>query len=219
MKNFARVAGNPHPIRVHMTEKEILRRAIRAAQALTLGGMVAATAACDEEVPAPGDSTDTAEDTAADGATTEAISATDTGGVDTPTPDVEADLSPADTGEDAVEDASEDAEPDVEADASSDADPDAEPDALIDASPDADPDVDPDTPEPDVSEPDVERDAPGPDTDEATCTTEPDTICPDACTQDNDADCCNEIEWCFWDPGFGCACAVPGPFVPPTMAA
>ena len=190
-----------------MTEQEILKRALRAAQALTLGGMIAATAACDEEVPVPGDSSDTSGDTTADGSTDD-VSATDTVGVDTPTPDVEADLSPADTGEDAIEDeGGEDAdETDAESDTLSDADPDGDSDVEADIDPDAPPrpDVDPDAP-------------PRPDVDEATCKAVADGVCPDACTQDTDVDCCDEIEWCSWDADFGCACAVPGPFVPPTM--
>ena len=203
-----------------MTEQEILSRALRAAQAVTLGGMVAATAACDEPVPEFKGGEDAAGDTTADGSVDVADSGgTDTSGGDTPTPDVEADLSPPDTAPDAIEDVPEpDAEADAEGDLLADVEPDAETDAEPDAEPDADPDAvaDADTP----PEPDVRPDAPPePDTDGATCKDTVDGICPEECTRDDDADCCNEVELCTWEPSWGCACAVPGPFVPPTMAA
>jgi len=55
------------------------------------------------------------------------------------------------------------------------------------------------------------------------CSAERDGICPEGCTQDNDADCCEQVnsdfEWCTWDPGFGCGCAVEGPFAPPSLGA
>ncbi len=44
--------------------------------------------------------------------------------------------------------------------------------------------------------------------------------CPEGCTQENDVDCCEEIdsewEWCDWIDGY-CSCAIMGPFVPPSM--
>jgi hypothetical protein len=47
------------------------------------------------------------------------------------------------------------------------------------------------------------------------CSAVADSICPDVCTQDTDADCCNRIDLCDWT-GRGCGCAVEGPFAPPT---
>lgn len=45
-------------------------------------------------------------------------------------------------------------------------------------------------------------------------------VCPAECTMDNDIDCCESNNGC-WDSGvcWEGGCAVPGPFVPPRMAA
>ncbi len=79
-------------------------------------------------------------------------------------------------------------------------------------------------PDPDVTENDNGSDTGAdvtPDVTPPTCSAEVDDVCPDVCTVDNDADCCNleggDPPWCEFDPEFGCACAVPGPFVAPEM--
>lgn len=54
------------------------------------------------------------------------------------------------------------------------------------------------------------------------CSKEPDGVCADGCTRDDDADCC-ELQgrqrgmWCSYDPNAGCACAIEGPFAPPSF--
>jgi hypothetical protein len=76
-------------------------------------------------------------------------------------------------------------------------------DASSDAQGDAAMDVAPDAPPLDV----------GP-----SCADEPDDVCPDGCTVDDDYDCCvaSDPDWCTYDPEWGCGCAVEGPFAPPT---
>lgn len=69
---------------------------------------------------------------------------------------------------------------------------------------------------PDASIPDAEPDA-------ITCSEIKDDQCPEFCTVDDDADCCenqnDEWTWCSFEPDWGCACAVEGPFAPPRFAA
>jgi hypothetical protein len=52
-----------------------------------------------------------------------------------------------------------------------------------------------------------------------TCSESFDRVCPEGCEASNDADCCEQSGDCLWHEGEtgGCACAVPGPFVPPSM--
>lgn len=58
-----------------------------------------------------------------------------------------------------------------------------------------------------------------------TCRAERDEQCPMECTRDNDVDCCDQYSagfgggLCFFDPSFGCGCAVEGPFAPPSLPA
>ncbi|MBU6159504.1 MAG: MSCRAMM family adhesin SdrC [Myxococcales bacterium] len=58
-----------------------------------------------------------------------------------------------------------------------------------------------------------------------TCRAERDEQCPMECTRDNDVDCCDQYNagfgggLCFFDPSFGCGCAVEGPFAPPSLPA
>ena len=48
--------------------------------------------------------------------------------------------------------------------------------------------------------------------------TQQDGLCPQGCTTFNDADCCTTDSFCNYDMNSQqCFCAVPGPFVPPTM--
>lgn len=47
------------------------------------------------------------------------------------------------------------------------------------------------------------------------CSPVADSICPEECTQDTDADCCNRIDLCNWSRD-SCGCAVEGPFAPPS---
>ena len=49
----------------------------------------------------------------------------------------------------------------------------------------------------------------------AVCSEERDGQCPDTCTTETDADCCEADDWCIWNPDWGCECAVEGPFAPP----
>ena len=44
-------------------------------------------------------------------------------------------------------------------------------------------------------------------------------VCPEHCDEDNDVDCCEEIDWGYgeWSDEYGCMVAIPGPFVPPCM--
>ena len=55
---------------------------------------------------------------------------------------------------------------------------------------------------------------------QAECKPELDGVCPPGCNENNDADCC-EVDygygWCYFDPSYGCGCAVEGPFAPPQM--
>ena len=53
--------------------------------------------------------------------------------------------------------------------------------------------------------------------DARTCNTdEPTGICPEGCSIDEDIDCCEREDLCSWAGG-ACSCAIPGPFVPPSM--
>ncbi len=91
------------------------------------------------------------------------------------------------------------------------------PDSAVDVPPDVDGDVSPDV----VVEFDVTGDSGVP----VTCLVERDAQCPGECTRDNDIDCCDEYNagfgggLCFFDPSFGCGCAVEGPFAPPSLPA
>ncbi len=51
------------------------------------------------------------------------------------------------------------------------------------------------------------------------CVVETDGVCPEECTTENDGDCCEGQDWgsCMLDSVHGCSCAVPGPFVAPSM--
>lgn len=56
---------------------------------------------------------------------------------------------------------------------------------------------------------------------ENVCSKERDGKCPDGCTRDNDADCCETAGesggmWCSYSSDWGCSCAIEGPFAPPT---
>jgi hypothetical protein len=68
------------------------------------------------------------------------------------------------------------------------------------------------------SPPDATADAEG-DQDTATCSGVSDDLCPSFCTRQNDADCCEQNRRCRWSQERGCGCAVPGPFVPPSIVA
>ncbi|MFT6397229.1 MAG: hypothetical protein ACJAYU_001975 [Bradymonadia bacterium] len=77
-------------------------------------------------------------------------------------------------------------------------------------------DTAPDVVLPDTSIPDSEPDA-------TICSEIKDDLCPESCSEDDDADCCEDQNddgvWCSFDPGWGCSCAVEGPFAPPRFAA
>ncbi len=89
------------------------------------------------------------------------------------------------------------------------------------------PDVSIDTPGPDTDPPDVIE--VGPDVPESVdvdldtavaCSDEQDDVCPEGCTVDDDWDCCYYWDFdCYYEPGWGCGCAVEGPFAPPSVAA
>lgn len=53
------------------------------------------------------------------------------------------------------------------------------------------------------------------------CSKERDGVCPSECNRDDDADCCENPEngprYCNFHPDYGCACAVEGPFAPPSF--
>lgn len=196
------------------------QRSIRAALAVTLG---ATLAACGSEPAGADDGRDDggAGDTSGD------TTPVDTGDDSTDIPDVTNDLAPppdTTTQPDAIPpDPPDVVAPDVplvDVGEPDTAEPDViEPDVT---EPDvAPPDVvDPDTSEPDVALPDVDEDA---DVDEPVdCKAETDGQCPVGCTVDNDRDCCESRTdfpegWCFFDPSFGCGCAVEGPFAPPSL--
>lgn len=215
-------------------EAQIRRRALRAARAATLGGMLVGAAACNEDPPATGGTDDTAGADAADGTSSD---------VETDTPDdaesdVETDAetdAAEDTNEDVAADTPVDAEPDtaedtaedVAMDSSEDGDlidivDDPETDVPTDVPTDADADVAEDTAM-DVSDaddaPDIEVGDTDTDVGDVICKDAEDGLCPETCTVDNDYDCCVIDPLCFYDPDFGCGCAVPGPFVPPAMVA
>ncbi len=69
---------------------------------------------------------------------------------------------------------------------------------------------------PDTSVTDAEPDV-------LSCSEITDDICPEFCSENDDADCCeaqnDEWTWCDFDPEWGCGCAVEGPFAPPRFAA
>lgn len=97
--------------------------------------------------------------------------------------------------------------PDVGTDSGNDAGGDTTPDTGDDTTPDTPLDTAPDTPI-DVA---------------PTCSIEEDGVCPEGCTTDDDADCCVaqnvDWEWCYFNPEWGCECAVEGPFAPPSFGA
>lgn len=201
-------------------------RALRAAHAVTLGGMFALPACGD---PASADAgtdaahTDDSGDASADAS---ADVSADTGLPDADLPDATTDApigdapDPSDTDRDtAPPDAASDAPDDVASDATGDAAADlGDPDAgdTVDVT---DPDVtDPDVTDPDVTDPDVTD----PDTGETPCKEFEDNVCDPSCTRDNDFDCCLDGalpgEFCSFDASFGCLCAIEGPFAPPSLA-
>jgi len=222
------------------TERSLRLRALRAALAVTVGSV--ALTGCSSE---SGSSPETDVDSATDSATDVAV---DTAGVDSGDDDdvsVAQDGLSSDVTEDAV--ASDDTAtvPDSAGDASVDPGaPDADVaeldssvvedvlagDTVDDVSSDgtgADDaaDVLPD-PVDDVSGDvmvgvDVDGDTGVP----VTCRAERDEQCPMECTRDNDVDCCDQYSagfgggLCFFDPSFGCGCAVEGPFAPPSLPA
>lgn len=52
------------------------------------------------------------------------------------------------------------------------------------------------------------------------CSKELDGVCPESCTRETDADCCedqnaNGAMWCSYNSEWGCSCAIEGPFAPP----
>lgn len=190
------------------------QRSLRAALAVTLG---ATLAACGSEAAGADD----VQDDAGAGDTSGDTTLVDSG-EDTAPPDVSNDLAPPPdtiTQPDAIPpDPPDVVEPDVPLVDVTEPDT-TEPDVR---EPDVtEPDVtEPDVSEPDISEPDVDEDA---DIDERVdCKAETDGQCPVGCTVDNDRDCCESRTdfpegWCFFDPSFGCGCAVEGPFAPPSL--
>jgi hypothetical protein len=202
-------------------------RALRAAHAVTLGSAVLFVSACGTDATEVGDDTSTPID-------------------DTGTGDVSGDVTEDSNGDDAASDVSDPdgVAPDAtEPDAT---EPDAtEPDATepdVEQPDVTEPDVEqpdveqpdvtePDVTEPDVTEPDVtepditELDATdaadaSPDAESPGCKESTDDVCPVECTEQNDYDCCmlsGEPGWCTFDPEWGCACAVEGPFAPPSL--
>ena len=209
------------------------RRALRAVQAVSIGGVAFASQACGSEASSSGGEEDV---TNVDGAVSADAEldipeqdirvdvAEDVGedaeldtGVDAAT-DAELDSIEPDVAADVAEDVPQDTSVEVGADTAIDTTPeDVTPDAPEDTAPDTAPDVEPDA-EPDVAEDVAIDSADGGDS----CEPEEDNVCPENCTQDNDWDCCQRFADesglpCFYDPSFGCSCAAVGPFNPPTM--
>ncbi|MFT4704070.1 MAG: hypothetical protein ACI81R_001766 [Bradymonadia bacterium] len=195
------------------------RRALRAVQAVSIGGVAFVAQGCGSDASGSDDNDDV---TSVDGSVTTDVA------IDVP----ELDIS-VDTVEDVGEEVAEDVELDsTEPDVSPDVDPpddvtaDVGEEVSEDVAPDAPEDVRPDAPEPDVAQ-DVAPDAPDDTVTEVTdggdsCEDVEDNQCPDECTQDNDFDCCQRFidetgAPCFYDPGFGCNCAAVGPFNPPAF--
>jgi hypothetical protein len=207
-------------------------RALRAAHAVTLGGMIAGAAACNDDVPRAGDEPDndantldtSGGDAALDVATPDAPDTTpmdvmepmdsivpDVSEPDTTAPDALDVMEPMDTAPDTERDVMEpmDTAPDTERDVMEP--PDTTPDTAIDTTPDTAMDTTPDV---------------APDTDGAACNAERDDICPENCQAVDDYDCCAAQwgsadgaipEFCFFEPGIACDCAAVGPFNPPEL--
>jgi hypothetical protein len=220
--------------------RQIRMRALRASLAVTLGSSLLFACSGDAGGNGGTDSEGSADAISADGTTLpdganaeDGIADTDPG-TDTPepNPDAEADVAvPPDADDVAVDgsspepDATVDVEspdttPDVDRDVALDVDPDVEVDAVADidpgdvTAPDADLDVDLDTGS-DLDTADVV-----PDGVSSVCLAETDSQCPTECTPNTDYDCCmasGAPGLCFFDPGFGCGCAIEGPFAPPSM--
>lgn len=53
----------------------------------------------------------------------------------------------------------------------------------------------------------------------AECSKTLDDVCPESCTAETDADCCEARNangmWCSFSSEWGCSCAIEGPFAPP----
>jgi len=223
---------------VMFTERSLRLRALRAALAVTVGS-VALTACSSESGSSPETDVDSATDAAID-------VAVDTAGVDSDD-DVAVQQDPVshDAAEDAVVPDDTSTLPDTEGDSAvesdtsdvdvADLDSSTVEDVLVadtadvaaddvstadlgdDLLPDAFDDVSADV----MVELDVEGDTGVP----VTCLAVRDEQCPVECTRDNDADCCDAYSagfgggLCFFDPSFGCGCAVEGPFAPPSLPA
>ena len=195
-------------------ETQARLRALRAAHAVTLGGMITGIAACNDAAPRAEDGTN------ADATTLDTTTGDTT--TDTLTPDA-TDTTPVDVMEPMDSIVPDVSEPDT-----------AAPDALdVMTPPDVmePPDTAMDVMEPpdtvtDVTEPpDVAPDAPT-DTDGVACSPDRDDICPENCQAVDDYDCCADQwaspdgaipEFCFFEPGIACECAAVGPFNPPEI--
>ncbi|MBR58518.1 MAG: hypothetical protein CMH54_10915 [Myxococcales bacterium] len=181
--------------------KKIRQRALRAAKAVTMGaaivGLGVGCNSTDDNQPDVNVGEDTNQaDTGSDNVVTDA--GTDTASVDVSTDTSTTDTTVEDLGNDTTE--SDVTEEDI---------------AIEDVSTKVD------VEDEDADAITITPDEGSADTAEVGCENEPDEVCPEKCTQDNDADCC--YEWgdgfigCEFIPDEGCMCAIPGPFVAPEM--